>query len=320
MLHSSPSTVQVPSSFSLPFLSIIVPTLNSGLHLDRCLKSIATQDYPHDHIELIVADGGSTDETLTIAQRYATLIVQNQLKTGEAGKAAGLKVATGEVIAFIDSDNILPQTDWLKKMVVPFQDPLITGCEPIAFHYDRTDSAITRYCAMLGMNDPICLFLGNYDRFNHITQRWTEINLKTQECVGYTQITLQGSSLPTIGANGTMYRRGVLQTFLDQDYFFDIDVIAELAHRGAICFAKVHVSIGHIFTTTWAGFTKKQHRRVTDYLYYSNKQRRNYEWSQFSRGSVCLANEAPTGARRAFRGDLPKSLGALPIGRRLPAP
>ena len=283
MINPNLSTRPVKSCVLFPLVSIIVPTLNSALFLERCLKSISTQEYPHDRIEIIIADGGSTDSTITIAQRYATRIIQNHLQTGEAGKAVGLKAATGEVIAFIDSDNILPQPDWLQKMVTPFQDPFIIGTEPIAFHYDRTDAAITRYCAMLGMNDPMCLFLGNYDRFSHISQRWTEVKLNTQECAGYTQVTLQGVKLPTIGANGTMYRRRVLEKFVHQDYFFDVEILAELSLFAPIVFAKVHISIGHIFTSTWEGFTKKQHRRATDYCYYSGKNRRNYELLQFSR-------------------------------------
>lgn len=283
MTDSCLTTASVTPFIALPTISVIVPTLNSDLYLERCLRSISTQDYPHDRIEVIVADGGSTDSTLAIAERYATRIIQNHLQTGEAGKAAGLKAATGEVIAFIDSDNILPQTDWFQKMVAPFQDAAIVGTEPIEFHYDRADAEITRYCAMLGMNDPICLFLGNYDRFSQISKRWTEINLDTRDCDGYTQVSLQGLNLPTIGANGTMYRKRILDNFLHQNYFFDIDIIAQLSSHDPISFAKVHVGIGHIFTTTWEGFTKKQHRRVTDYFYYSNKNHRNYEWRQSSR-------------------------------------
>jgi len=47
----------------------------------------------------------------------------NPLKTGEAGKAAGVKHAGGEIIALIDSDNILPERDWLVRMAALFYDP-----------------------------------------------------------------------------------------------------------------------------------------------------------------------------------------------------
>lgn len=66
-------------------------------------------------------------------------MVPNPLKTGEAGKAAGLKHAKNDIIAFIDSDNILPDKDWLKRMVEPFDDPEIIASEPIEYTYRASD-------------------------------------------------------------------------------------------------------------------------------------------------------------------------------------
>ncbi|MDP2754648.1 MAG: glycosyltransferase [Nitrospirota bacterium] len=101
---------------SLPSLSIVIPTYNSSKTLPLCLESIAGQDYPKEKIEFIIADGGSTDSTLEIAQKYTDKIYLNPLKTGEAGKAVGVKRSKGEIIALIDSDNILPSKDWLFRM------------------------------------------------------------------------------------------------------------------------------------------------------------------------------------------------------------
>ena len=98
-----------------PSISIITPTYNSAKTLASCLDSIKNQDYKGD-IEIIIADGGSTDSTLEIAQKYTDKIYPNPFKTGEAGKAAGVKHAKNEIIALIDSDNILPSRDWLSSM------------------------------------------------------------------------------------------------------------------------------------------------------------------------------------------------------------
>lgn len=51
-----------------PSISVIIPTLNAAAVLEGCLRSIAVQDYPKDLVEIIVADGGSTDGTLEIAK------------------------------------------------------------------------------------------------------------------------------------------------------------------------------------------------------------------------------------------------------------
>ena len=101
-------------------LSFIVPTLNAQKVLPTCLKSIRSQSYPQNKIEIIVADGGSVDNTVKIAKTNRCIVVKNPLKTAEAGKAIALKHAAGDYIALIDSDNILPDKNWLKTMLIPF--------------------------------------------------------------------------------------------------------------------------------------------------------------------------------------------------------
>jgi glycosyltransferase involved in cell wall biosynthesis len=175
--------------------------------LKECLDSFAQQDYPPERLEIIVADGGSTDGTTEIARQYGGKIVSNPLQTGEAGKAAGLKHACHELVALIDSDNVLPNCNWLRKMVEPFSDPEIVASEPIEYTYRSTDSWINRYCAMLGMNDPLCLFCGNYDRYSILTGRWTDLRLATEDRGDYLKVTLRVGDMPTIGANGFVIRR-----------------------------------------------------------------------------------------------------------------
>ena len=93
-------------------VSFIIPTLNASSVLENCLKSIKIQSF--SSFEIIIIDGGSTDNTLNIAKKYQAKIFKNILKTAEAGKAIGVKKATGQYIALIDSDNILPTKNWLK--------------------------------------------------------------------------------------------------------------------------------------------------------------------------------------------------------------
>ena len=264
----------------LPTISIVIPTLNAANVLSLCLDAICSQDYPRDHIEIIIADGGSTDRTLDIAKERGCRILKNPLITAEAGKAVGVKAAKNDLIALIDSDNILPEVDWLNKMVRPFVDPEIIGAEPIRFTYRREDGYITRYCALIGMNDPLCLFLGNYDRYCTITGKWTGIKVKEEKKDGYVRIELEPDRMPTIGANGTMLRRSIFSEYEIGDYLFDIDLIYDLSTKKRTLFAKVDVGIIHIYSRTASNFIKKQRRRIKDYSYYNKLGVRKYPWKQ----------------------------------------
>jgi glycosyltransferase involved in cell wall biosynthesis len=253
-----------------PDISIVIPTLNSQRTLEVCLESISRQKY-EGKLEIIIADGGSSDSTVKIAKKYGARIVLNKLKTGESGKAVGARNAEGDIIAFIDSDNVLPGFDWLKRMVVPFGDKDIIASEPIIFGYNKKDHWLTRYFALLGMGDPINLFLGNYDHFSYISGKWTELPIKYKENKSYITLLLN-RILPTIGANGFMIRSSELKSYLDKDYLFDIDILKEMIRdRGEIRIAKVKLEIIHLFSGNINTFVRKQKRRIRDLLYYRSQ-------------------------------------------------
>ena len=261
----------------LPSVSIVIPTLNSGKTLPACLDSIAAQEY-EGKVEVVVADGGSIDGTVKIARERGCAVVENPKRTGEAGKARGLKEASGEIVALIDSDNILPDAGWLDRMVRPMEDPLIAGSEPLEFTYRETDRPLTRYCALLGMNDPLCHFLGNYDRLNTLTGRWTGYPVDARDRGGWLEVRLEPGAIPTIGANGFMVRKKLLDLLEVGDYLFDIDIPYELVKLGHNRFAKVKTGIVHLYGSGLGDFTRKQLRRVRDYHYYKARGMRSYPW------------------------------------------
>ena len=91
-------------------VTIIVPTFNRLKWISICLDSIKSQTYPH--VETLVIDDGSTDGTvawLKSQPEYAFVRVHEQPKNGGASVARndGIRLAQGELIAFIDSDDAL---------------------------------------------------------------------------------------------------------------------------------------------------------------------------------------------------------------------
>lgn len=82
-------------------VSIIVPTRNSSIALERCLISIRSQTYPH--IELIVVDNYSRDRTAAIAVAYShQLLVRGPERSAQ--RNAGARAAHGAWLLFVDSD------------------------------------------------------------------------------------------------------------------------------------------------------------------------------------------------------------------------
>ena len=270
-----------------PYVSFVIPTLNSAGTLEACLRSILGQDYPRDGYEIVIADAGSSDATLEIARAQGVdKIVPNPLKTGEAGKSAGIEASRGALIALVDSDNILPDAAWLRNMVAPFDDPAIVASEPLSYTARKEDPALTRYFALLGMNDPLCLFTGNYDRFSCVTGRWTELPVHQELVSNYLKLTLTKETLPTIGANGFVFRRTLLERVRWTPYFFDIDILCEAIDAGYNHVAKVKTGIVHLYCARLADFARKQRRRIRDFLFFAQEKQRSYPWDRQEKSGV----------------------------------
>ena len=279
-------------------VSFIIPTLNSAQTLGDCLAAIRAQTFTD--YEIVVADGGSTDDTVRVARRFGVeTVCPNPLKTGEAGKAAGINAARGELVALVDSDNILPDPQWLARMLAPFEDPAVFATEPLRYSARPGDPSLTRYFAALGMNDPVCLFAGNYDRVSAVTGKWTGLKIPLEartEPDGTRWFVLHPrNTLPTIGANGFIFRRSILAKVTWEPYFFDIDVAAEAVAKGCGAVAKVDTSIIHLYCARFGDFVRKQNRRIRDFLYFAAAKQRTYPWRDTkARGVVLFVLSAAT--------------------------
>ena len=91
-------------------ISVIVPVFNVAGYLPQCVDSILSQDY--GNLEVILIDDGSTDGSGEICDRYAALdsrvrAIHQKNGGAAAAKNAGLRLATGEYLAFADSDDYL---------------------------------------------------------------------------------------------------------------------------------------------------------------------------------------------------------------------
>jgi glycosyltransferase involved in cell wall biosynthesis len=94
-----------------PLVSVVIPSYNRAQYIAETIESVLAQTYPN--IEVIVIDDGSTDDTAKVVERFAhqiRYVIQENSERG-ASRNHGLRLATGEYIAFLDSDDL-----WLPRM------------------------------------------------------------------------------------------------------------------------------------------------------------------------------------------------------------
>lgn len=94
------------SASSIPKISIVVPSLNQGCFIEETLSSIVEQAY--SNLELIVVDGGSSDNSLTVIKKFEPYITWwvSEMDSGQtAAINKGFRKATGEIMAWVNSDD-----------------------------------------------------------------------------------------------------------------------------------------------------------------------------------------------------------------------
>ncbi|GEM_PF-468638 len=107
-----------------PLVSILTPVFNANKYLEQCIQSVLSQTYPK--IEHIFADGGSTDGTLDILAKYQEKypdrirFISGPDKGVGSALNKGYKISKGEIIGWIDSDDVY-QTDAVETAIKSFQ-------------------------------------------------------------------------------------------------------------------------------------------------------------------------------------------------------
>jgi glycosyltransferase involved in cell wall biosynthesis len=91
-------------------VSVVMPNRNGAKFLEEAIDSVLNQDYPR--VQVIVIDDGSTDDSLTILKQYHSRItlIQTNSVGAAAARNAGIRVASGEYIALLDSDDVWNKT------------------------------------------------------------------------------------------------------------------------------------------------------------------------------------------------------------------
>lgn len=117
-------------------LSIVIPAFNEAGYIGKCLEFALKATVGYD-AEIIVVDNGSHDETKAIVKSFSrvTLIEETRKGTNQA-RQAGLNIASGDLVANIDADNLITPK-WMAKALKSFEkNPKLVGLSGPYMFYD----------------------------------------------------------------------------------------------------------------------------------------------------------------------------------------
>lgn len=147
----------------MDLISVIVPVYKVEKYLDKCIQSIADQTYRN--LEIILVDDGSPDRCGAMCDAWAAKdsrikVIHKKNGGGAAARNAGLNIAAGDLIAFVDSDDYLAPCMLAHLHELMEEDADIAECDFLNVYddnaeFDFSDAAVQRYSVRDAMAEHI---------------------------------------------------------------------------------------------------------------------------------------------------------------------
>jgi succinoglycan biosynthesis protein ExoA len=108
-------------------VTVIVPVRNESRSIESTLRSLLTQDYPRNQFDVVVADGGSDDDTVARVRRlqgeFPNLkLAYNSVRYSSGGRNLGVRLMTGDVAVIVDGHCHIPSQNYLQNLVTAFSE------------------------------------------------------------------------------------------------------------------------------------------------------------------------------------------------------
>lgn len=240
-------------------VTYIFPSLNEEKNIVRCLNSIARQTYPHELIEVIVADAHSSDCTRRVVEDWGAShdisikIVDNDRTITEFGTAVALKEATGDYIGVQGCDTELVEPDTIEAYVKAFDAfPDIVGVDRLLYRIPD-GGALSNYIAVAGWGDPLA---------REIVREPTLLETRELDGRVYHKFEFH-PGFPKL----LFFRRNKVERYIGYDSFEEGQVLLDLAERGENQMARVDgYGYRHYHVATLRGFLKKRAKIARKHL------------------------------------------------------
>lgn len=229
-------------------VSVVMISYNDEKIIEECLNSVRRQDYPQNLIEIVLVDGGSSDKTADIASKYnATIISRPDLKN-QPGVRGGIALteSKSDLVLFFSADNRLDESSALRMMVEGLMESNAFAAESLRYGYRQSDPALSRYFALIGGTDPVAIALGKADRKPYDHNSWLGHG-KAHDFGDFYSVKFEKniSKIPTLGANGFLFKRHIIGKSDYAKSAYHIDMCAEAilnGHDTVLFFKKIHTT------------------------------------------------------------------------------
>ena len=142
-------------------ISVVIPTLNAARTLPTCLQALCRQTAFGD-VEVLIVDGGSTDQTRPIAHEFGARIIENPWVLPERAKSLGLQNAQGEFGVFLDADEEIVRGDsFARKREMLGIEETVHNVMTAGLLRPDSEPLLTEYANRYG--DPFSFFLYRLD-------------------------------------------------------------------------------------------------------------------------------------------------------------
>ncbi len=151
-------------------VSIVIATFNSEKVLPLTLEAIKKQNFARERLEILIVDGGSTDQTLSIAKEYNCIVLQNPKTEPINAKIIGIRNARGKYLISIDHDEVMESPNSIQSKVNLIEKH--PECKVILCSgYKRPDHypLLNQYISEFG--DPYSLFMYHFSKDCHFMEK-----------------------------------------------------------------------------------------------------------------------------------------------------
>lgn len=160
-------------------ISVIVPVYNMEQYLDRCVQSILHQTY--SNLEIILVDDGSVDKSPAMCDDYAqkdgrVKVVHKKNGGLSDARNAGLRIATGSYIGYVDSDDWI-EPDMYESMYLACEreNADLVVCRYKEVYKNKTIDKSSEDCVVLSQEDILNIYLCGHDQYQIYNSVWSKL-------------------------------------------------------------------------------------------------------------------------------------------------